>query len=208
MARDDDADEATAAAPKSGSHKNLILIIVGAIALVVVSVGGSITAMKLMGPDEPVKKTAKKKSAAVEIDAEADADADADADAAGDDPDAAADEADAEGEEDAAGAPTYIDFDQPFVVNFQDEGQLRYLQVTVSVMVTDPKAVEEVRRHMPRIRNNLVMLLSAQTREAMLSREGKEKLRKEAEAEVQKILREQTRQPGVKALYFTSFVMQ
>jgi flagellar FliL protein len=51
-------------------------------------------------------------------------------------------------------------------------------------------------------------LFSGQTREGIISREGKEKIRKEAEAEVQKILKEQTGNPGVKALYFTSFVMQ
>lgn len=206
MAKDDDADEATAAAPKKGSTKNLVMIIVGAIALVGVSVGGSITAMKMMMPDAPVKKSAKKQAAADEADAEADAAAegeDAAADGEGGDEEAAA-----EGEEGAAAVPTYLDFDQPFVVNFQDEGQLRYLQITVSVMTTDPKAIEEVKRHMPLIRNNLVMLFSAQTRESVISREGKEKLRKDAEAEVQKILREQTKKPGIKSLFFTSFVMQ
>lgn len=208
MARDDDADEATAAAPKKGSTKNLVMIIVGAVALVGVSVGGSITAMKMMMPDAPVKKSAKKQAAADEADAEADAAAegeDAAADGEGGDGEA---EADAEGGEGAAAVPTYLDFDQPFVVNFQDEGQLRYLQITVSVMATDPKAIEEVKRHMPLIRNNLVMLFSAQTRESVISREGKEKLRKDAEAEVQKILKEQTKKPGIKSLFFTSFVMQ
>ena len=203
MAKNDDADdEAAAAAPKKNSSKNLVLIIVGALALVGVSVGGSIMAMKMMMHDEPVKKTAKKKPAVEETEAEAQ----------GEEQQAATEGegGDAEGEdtEGTAGIPTYLDFDQPFVVNFQDEGQLRYLQITVSVMVTDAKAIEEVKRHMPVIRNNLVMLFSAQNRESVISREGKEKLRKEAEAEVQKILREQTKKPGIRSLYFTSFVMQ
>jgi flagellar FliL protein len=52
------------------------------------------------------------------------------------------------------------------------------------------------------------MLFSGQTRDAIIGRDGKEKIRKEAEAEVQKVLKEQTGKPGIKSLYFTSFVMQ
>ena len=85
---------------------------------------------------------------------------------------------------------------------------MRYLQSNVSEMTKNQKVIEEMKPHMPLIRNNLVMLFSGQTREGIISREGKEKIRKEAEVEVQKILKEQTGNPGVKALYFTSFVMQ
>ena len=141
-------------------------------------------------------------------DAEDDADADADAEAG----------EGAEEEESELAVPVnpdgtpkvaiYLDFDQPFIVNFVDEGQLRYLQVSVSVMTMDPKVVDAVKRHTPLIRNNLVMLFSGQTRDTIISREGKEKIRKEAELEVQKIMKEKTGRTGIKSLYFTSFVMQ
>jgi flagellar FliL protein len=61
---------------------------------------------------------------------------------------------------------------------------------------------------MPVIRNNLVMLFSSQTRQSIATREGKEQIRADAQAEVQKILQDRTGQPVIEALYFTSFVMQ
>jgi flagellar FliL protein len=204
MAKDEDDAGSSPAADKKGSSKKLVLIIVGALALVGVSVGGSIVTMKMLSNDEPVKKTAKKKAPAADEEA-----ADAEGEAGG--KDKAEGEAETADDEEAPTEPkvaTYLDFEHPFVVNFQDEGQMRYLQISVSVMATNPKVIEEVKRHMPLIRNNLVMLFSGQTREGVMSREGKEKIRKDAEAEVQKILKEQTGKPGVKSLYFTSFVMQ
>lgn len=211
MAKDDkDADKTgdDAAAKKApGGSKKIILIAVAAVALVGASVG---TTMLLTGSKDDVKKVAKKK-------AKADKDADAE-EGEGDAEEGDGDE-EAVGEEEVEvvaatnpdGTPKvaiYLDFDQPFIVNFVDEGQLRYLQVSVSVMTMDPKVVDLVKRHTPLIRNNLVMLFSGQTRDTIISREGKEKIRKEAEAEVQKIMKEKTGRTGIKSLYFTSFVMQ
>jgi flagellar FliL protein len=75
-------------------------------------------------------------------------------------------------------------------------------------MAHDPGMTATVKQHMPVIRNNLVMLFSSQTRQSIASREGKEKVRAEAQAEVQKILTDQTGKPVIEQLYFTSFVMQ
>lgn len=205
-AGDDEEDKKEAPASRF-PLKNILIIAVAVLALVGVSVGATMFVTGLSSKSEPVKKVAKKtadETEGEEKDAEADAGKEGDKDKA---------EGEGEGEEDANpdGTPrvaVYMDIEQPFVVNFQDEGQLRYLQITISVMTKNPKVVEEMKRHMPLIRNNLVMLFSGQTREGIISREGKEKIRKEAEVEVQKILKEQTGNPGVKALYFTSFVMQ
>lgn len=210
-----DTDEQAAPEPKKGGgSKKLILIIAGAVALVGVSVGGSFLAFNMLHKDESTKKVAKKKAPAnEEQDAEAkDPDAADDGDKAdktgaeGGDTADTGDDTEAGGE--GAKTSTYVDFEQPVVVNFMDDGQLRYLQIGISVLVKDPKTVEDIKHHMPMIRNNLVMLFSGQTRDAIISRDGKEKIRKEAEAEVQKVLKEQTGKPGIKSLFFTSFVMQ
>jgi flagellar FliL protein len=217
MAKVSDAadDEQPAPEPKkSRISKKLILIIGGVVALVGVSVGGSYLAFSMLHKDEPTKKVEKKKAPAPE---EQDADTkDPEAGDAGGDGDKATaeggDAADAGDDTEAGGegkkTSTYVDFEQPVIVNFMDDGQLRYLQIGISVLVKDPKTVEDIKHHMPMIRNNLVMLFSGQTRDAIIGRDGKEKIRKEAEAEVQKVLKEQTGKPGIKSLYFTSFVMQ
>jgi flagellar protein FliL len=210
---EDDEDEKQEAPASRFPLKKILMIAVAVLALVGVSVGGTMLVTHLVSKSEPVNKQTAKKAKDVAADEEKDAEAKdgepADAKDTGNDK--ADVEADGDEETNPDGTPRvamYMDFEQPFVVNFQDEGQLRYLQITVSVMTKNPKVIEELKRHMPLIRNNLVMLFSGQSREGIISREGKEKIRKEAEAEVQKILKEQTGNPGVKALYFTSFVMQ
>jgi flagellar FliL protein len=207
---DDDAGEDT---PKkqagSSSLKKILLISLGVVVLLGLSVGGTVLTMNLVAKPEPVKKAAKKKTTDEENEEAATKEDKAAADDKAEGQDKA--EAESEGDKNPDGTQrlaVYLDFDQPFVVNFHDDGQLRYLQITVSVMATDPGVMEEVKRHMPLIRNNLVMLFSGQTRDTVLPREGKEKIRKEAEVEVQKILTAQTGAPGIKSLYFTSFVMQ
>lgn len=102
----------------------------------------------------------------------------------------------------------YLPLDPAFVVNFQEQGQLRFLQVTMEVMARDQEVLDAVKTHLPVIRNNLTLMLSSQSLENLASREGKEKVRAETLTEIQKILKEQTGKPGVEAVYFTSFVMQ
>lgn len=214
----DDEEEKKEAPASRFPLKKILIIAVAVLALIAAGVGGTMLATSLFSKSEPVKKVVKKtadETGGEEKDAEA-KDGGKEGEKEGEkdnEKDNEKDKAEGEGEEDTNpdGTPRvalYMDIEQPFVVNFQDEGQLRYLQITISVMTKNPKVVEEMKRHMPLIRNNLVMLFSGQTREGIISREGKEKIRKEAEAEVQKILKEQTGNPGVKALYFTSFVMQ
>jgi flagellar protein FliL len=208
---DDDAAEKPAAAPASG-NKKLIIVIVAAIALIGVSIGGTMLATRMSSPDHEVTDTVakKKKAKSAKKNAKAEEEAGADEEAAAEEEGAAEGEGEDEGGEDGAAKKeaVYMDFEQPFVVNFMDENQLRYLQVSVAVMSHDAKMAELVKRHMPIIRNNLVMLFSNQTRVQIISREGKEKIRADAQAEVQKILKEQTGKPVIEALYLTSFVMQ
>lgn len=213
-----DDEEDKKEAPASRFPRKKILIIAAAVlALIAAGVGGTMLFTDLLGKSEPVKKVAKKAADDAEGEEKDPEAKDGNKEDKEDNKEAAKDKAEGgaededEDETNPDGTPRvalYMDIEQPFVVNFQDEGQLRYLQITISVMTKNPKVVEEMKRHMPLIRNNLVMLFSGQTREGIISREGKEKIRKEAEAEVQKILREQTGKPGIKALYFTSFVMQ
>jgi flagellar FliL protein len=104
--------------------------------------------------------------------------------------------------------PKYLAFDPPLVASLEDQGTIRFLQVTVELMARDEKVIAAVEAHMPVIRNNLLMMLGGQTVSSLTNREEKEKLRKQALAEVQKIMKANTGEPGVEDLYFTSFVVQ
>lgn len=102
----------------------------------------------------------------------------------------------------------YQALEPPFVVNFQDQSQVRFLQISMEVSTRDPEVVGDIKKHMPVIRNNIVLLLSSQSYSGINTREGKEKLRTDTLAEIHKILTERTGKPGIDDVYFTSFVMQ
>ena len=119
-----------------------------------------------------------------------------------------AEEEGGEGEEEELQAAVYLPIDPAFVVNFASQGKARFLQVTVEVMTRDPGVAESVKLHMPVIRNNLMLLLSSQSYDSVSTLEGKESLREESLEVIQQILEEETGDPGIEAVYFTSFVMQ
>jgi len=102
----------------------------------------------------------------------------------------------------------YVPLDPPFVVNFTADTDIRFLQITLEVGTRDSGAVEQIKEHRPAIRNSLVMLFSSQDPHALNTREGKEQLRAETLAEIQKVLKEETGKAIVESAYFTSFVMQ
>lgn len=113
-----------------------------------------------------------------------------------------------DGEEEGIMPAVYIPIDPAFVVNFASQGKARFLQITVEVMTRGAEVPDQVKLHMPAIRNNLVLLFSAQTFDSVSTLEGKEGLREEALEVIQEILEEETGDPGIEAVYFTSFVMQ
>jgi flagellar FliL protein len=103
----------------------------------------------------------------------------------------------------------YVEFDPPFVANFEARGMTRFLQVAVHVLTRDPVTAEMIKLHDPVIRNDLLLLFGNQTYETINSREGKDKLRAEALQAIAKIIEaEGGSGKSVEQLYFTSFVMQ
>jgi flagellar FliL protein len=115
----------------------------------------------------------------------------------------------AHGEEAAKAPAVYVALDPPFVVNFEAEQLVRFLQVTVQVMSRDPITVELIKTNDPVVRNDLLLLLGNQSYATISSREGKEKLRLEALEAVRKVVKSAGGKPeAVEAVYFTSFVMQ
>jgi len=114
-----------------------------------------------------------------------------------------------EGEEtETAGEAVYFSLDPPFIVNFTGKSRARFLQVSIEGLTRDVKVKEDITKHFPQVRNNLVLLLSGQTYEELNTPEGKTALRKQVLKEVQKVLEAETGKEGVEDVYFTSFVMQ
>ncbi|MEQ8231926.1 MAG: flagellar basal body-associated FliL family protein [Gammaproteobacteria bacterium] len=114
----------------------------------------------------------------------------------------------AEVEEEKPAESVYIELKPEFVINFRDRNdRTKFLKAEMAVSTRDSDVEEAVTRHMPAIRNNLVLLLSRQIYEDLLPNEGKEALRQQALAEVQSVLEAEIGKPGVEDLFFSNFVM-
>jgi flagellar FliL protein len=113
------------------------------------------------------------------------------------------------GKHESKAPAVYVKFDPPFVVNFENKGMMRFLQVSAEVMTRDPATADLIKEHDPKLRNDLLLLLGSQTYETISTREGKERLRSEALQTVARVIGEEGGKPEkVEQLYFTSFVMQ
>jgi flagellar FliL protein len=97
--------------------------------------------------------------------------------------------------------------DPPLVVNFEDSSAVRFLQITMEVQGRDQKVIDSVQKNIPVIRNNLLLLMSNRDYQSLMSREGKEKLRQEALAEI-KAVQKKLGGEDVDDVLFTSFVVQ
>ncbi|MCB1842218.1 MAG: flagellar basal body-associated FliL family protein, partial [Halioglobus sp.] len=105
------------------------------------------------------------------------------------------------------GEPMYLSLNPAFVVNFEHNGGVRYLQIELQVMSFSEAALEKVAANMPAVRNTLILLFSSQNYSALTTLDGKEALR----AEVITAINEQLRLSGddrVHEAFFTNFVVQ
>jgi flagellar FliL protein len=183
----DEADDAPSPAPpkKGGGFMGTMVNGVGifALTLVAVVVGGSINAKLHPLPDLKLDKDGKITAIAPMA-------------------------GPAKAGEGGSGKPSlYFAIDPPLVVNFEDGSAVRFLQITMEVMAHEEKAIESVQKNIPLIRNNLLLLMSNRNYQTMMSREGKEKLRQEALAEIRAI-EKKVGGPDVDDVLFTSFVVQ
>jgi len=108
-----------------------------------------------------------------------------------------------------AGPPLFLALDPPFVVNFDSEQAVRFLQVAVQLETRDPATIEMLKTNDPIVRNDLLLLFGNQKYARLATREGKEALRTEALEDVRRVLAAAGGHPErLEAVYFTSFVMQ
>jgi len=95
-----------------------------------------------------------------------------------------------------------------FVVNLNDNGRQRYLQVSITLQARDQNDLNALKVHMPVIRNNLVMLFSGQTFDSLATSVGQEMLRQKATASVQEVAQKELGKVVIDQALFTNFVLQ
>jgi flagellar FliL protein len=105
-------------------------------------------------------------------------------------------------------APEYYSLSPNFVVNLQGERGMRFLMVEMELMSRRDDAFSRVEQYEPRIRNDLLMLLSKLDREAIATVEQRQKIQTDALEVINSVLKEESGKGGVDAVYFSKFVVQ
>jgi len=104
--------------------------------------------------------------------------------------------------------PVFVPLDS-FTVNLQpDEASTQFLQVGLSLKVTDSNVVEAIKLHTPEIRNRVLLLLSSKKASDINTLEGKNKLSAELANTIMQPLAEHVPAKAIDAVLFTSFVIQ
>jgi flagellar FliL protein len=104
--------------------------------------------------------------------------------------------------------PVYVTM-ETFTVNLVPDPGEQFVQVVFSVEIVGVEFEERINAFMPKIRNNVVLLLSSKKASELLTKEGKEKLAGEIRDQMNQVLAPGTGSNGpVKEVLFTSFIIQ
>jgi flagellar protein FliL len=178
---DEGNDEGSAAPPPKKS--SLKWILVGALALAMVSGGAAFAWFKFMAPHRVEAKAGEAKA-----------------------PDAKAAESKSGEKGGEQGGATKIgpilDLD-PFIVNLADS-EPRFLKVTVKLEVDTPAAKTELGERIPQVRDSILILLSSKEAQALKPTSGKLQLRDEILQRINSLLAN----GQARNAYFTEFVVQ
>lgn len=178
MAEQTGTQEIAEEAPQGGGLMKKLMLAVAALVLVGV---GAFVGLTFMGGDE------------VAVDAD------------GNPIEAEADEPKPSGD----GPTFYTNLAPPLVVNFKDRlGDDHVMQVTLEVMARDQATINQVREHIPVIRNALILLYSSYLYEDVSTREGKEQMLADGLAEIRRVMTQRIGKPAVEEVYFTGLVIQ
>lgn len=96
----------------------------------------------------------------------------------------------------------------PIIVNIRDGNYIRHMQVLISLKLTDDSKKSKLDLHKGPLRHELILMLSSQDAATISSAQGKEQLRKDALAAIQKVFQDLEGEPVIEALYFTNFIIQ
>jgi flagellar protein FliL len=107
--------------------------------------------------------------------------------------------------------PAYVAL-EAFTVNLIPEAGDQFLQLTVSVEVPDAHFADELKNFMPKLRNNVMLLLSDKKPSQLLTKEGKELLAAELLDTMNTVVEPSSKgkkgEGPIKEVLFTSFIIQ
>lgn len=102
----------------------------------------------------------------------------------------------------------YVGVPEAITSNIPGKSKNRTVQIKMSFMVRGDEAKDNVKTHMPQLKNDVLMLVSQQSADELKTPEGRIKLQEKALETVQTTLKGLVGEPTVEKVLFISFVMQ
>ena len=105
--------------------------------------------------------------------------------------------------------PVYVALDA-FTVNLDQDSGGQYLQLVLSVEAANAQTVDKIKTYTPKIRNNIIRLLSGKKASELITREGKETLANEIRGLMNQVVDPEAKGEDVpiKEVLFTAFIIQ
>jgi len=99
----------------------------------------------------------------------------------------------------------YLEMSPKFTVNLDRRN--KYLVVNVQLMVEGEDYVEKVKKHLPVLRHELIMLYSGRSTAELQTMEQREALRQETKKVITKALDDHSNSDGFRDVFFTEFLV-
>jgi flagellar FliL protein len=99
----------------------------------------------------------------------------------------------------------YLEFTPKFTVNLAEPR--KYLMINVQILAEGAEAVARIKKHMPALRHELIMLFTGRPSEQVQTMEQREALRQETSVLIHKILDKLETGDGYRDVFFTEFLI-
>jgi flagellar FliL protein len=99
----------------------------------------------------------------------------------------------------------YLEMAPKFTVNLDKPN--KYLVVNVQLMVEGETFIEKVKKHLPALRHELIMLYSGRPSAELQTMEQREALRTETKKVIEKALEKHSNSDGFRDVFFTEFLV-
>lgn len=99
----------------------------------------------------------------------------------------------------------YLEFTPKFTVNLAEPG--KYLMVNVQILAEGAATVERIKKHMPALRHEIIMLFTGRPSDQLQTMEQREALRQETSEAMRKALEKLENSDGYRDIFFTEFLI-
>lgn len=102
----------------------------------------------------------------------------------------------------------YVPLQPAFVTNYGGPGRLKYVKADMTLMVEGLAAQAVVEQQLPLVRNTIVLILSRQSENNIVTSAGQERVRQQLLQGLQDALAREVGQPLILEVLFTNFIYQ